>query len=160
MQPRIFALVTLLLSALVVLPFILSNFVQNIGSMSIAEFNIIGTIQNWVANGFALRPIKNLAYIGVAGVSAIMVLSSLVSMIVGKYPRAMHVIFSLAAFLAMLALLIKWLVKKEFVIANKVGFVVILALAFVNFLLVVVFSCLLNKLEDKVEKSQNAAKEI
>ena len=72
----------------------------------------------------------------------------------------MHVIFSLAAFLAMLALLIKWLVKKEFVIANKVGFVVILALAFVNFLLVVVFSCLLNKLEDKVEKSQNAAKEI
>lgn len=159
-QPRIFALVTFLLSALVVLPFILSNFVQNIGSMGIAEFNIIGTIQNWVANGFALRPIKNLAYIGVAGVSAIMVLSSLVSMIVGKYPRAMHIIFSLAAFLAMLALLIKWLVKKEFVIANKVGFVVILALAFVNFLLVVVFSCLLNKLEDKVEKSQNAAKEI
>lgn len=159
-QPRVFALVTFLLSALVVLPFILSYFMDSVGTMKIAEFNIIGTIQKWVANGFALRPLKNLAYIGVAAVSAVMVLSSLISIIVGKYPRAMHVIFSLAAFLALLALLVKWLVKKEFVIADKVGFVVILALSFVNFVLAVVFSCLLNKLEDKVEKSQNVAKEI
>lgn len=154
MQPRVFALVTFLLSALVVLPFILSYFMDSVGAMKIAEFNIIGTIQNWVANGFALRPLKNLAYIGVAAVSAVMVLSSLISIIVGKYPRAMHVIFSLAAFLALLALLVKWLVKKEFVIADNVGFVVILSLSFVNFVLAVVFSCLLNKLEDKVEKAR------
>lgn len=50
--------------------------------------------------------------------------------------------------------------QERVVIADKVGFVVILALSFVNFVLAVVFSCLLNKLEDKVEKSQNVAKEI
>lgn len=159
-QPRIFALVTFLLSALVVLPFILSYFMDGIGAMKIAQFNVIGVIQNWIANGFSFRPLSNLAYIGVAGVSAIMVLASLVSLIVGKYPRALQFVLSLAGVLALLALLIKWLVKKEFVVADEIGFLVIFVLSIVNFVLVTVFSVVLNKLEDKTEKTINAAKEI
>ena len=86
--------------------------------------------------------------------------ASLVSLIVGKYPRALQFVLSLAGVLALLALLIKWLVKKEFVVADEIGFLVIFVLSIVNFVLVTVFSVVLNKLEDKTEKTINAAKEI
>ena len=93
-QPRIFALVTFLLSALTVLPFILSYFMPSVGSVSIEKLNVIGVIKNWIANGFALRPLSNIAYIGVAAVSAVMTIASLISVIVGKYPRAFNFIFA------------------------------------------------------------------
>lgn len=51
-QPRIFALVTFLLSALTVLPFILSYFIPSVGSVSIEKLNVIGVIKNWIDNGF------------------------------------------------------------------------------------------------------------
>ena len=54
-QPRIFALVTFLLSALVLLPFVLSYFKANVGNLSIEQFNVIGAIMGWVANGFKLH---------------------------------------------------------------------------------------------------------
>lgn len=159
-QPRIFALVTFVLSALVVLPFILSYFVQNVGSVSIEKFNIIGTIKNWVANGFKLHPLSNLAYIGVAAVSAVMTIASLVSIIGGKYPRALNFIFALIASGAMLAVLIKWLIDKSFDASQNVGFLIILVLTLVNLVLSIVFAILLNKLDDKVENAENLSREI
>ena len=159
-QPRIFALVTFILSALVVLPFILSYFVPSVGTVSIEKFNIIGTIKNWVANGFELHPLSNLAYIGVAAVSAVMTIASLVSVIGGKYPRALNFIFSLVAAGAMLAVMIKWIIDKSFVASEQVGFLVILVLALVNLVLSIVFAVLLNKLDDKVENAENLSREI
>ena len=159
-QPRIFALVTFILSALVVLPFILSYFVPSVGTVSIEKFNIIGTIKNWVANGFELHPLSNLAYIGVAAVSAVMTIASLVSVIGGKYPRALNFIFALVASGAMLAVLIKWLVDKSFDASQNVGFLVILVLSLVNLVLSIVFAILLNKLDDKVENAENLSREI
>lgn len=159
-QPRIFALVTFILSALVVLPFILSYFVKNIGSVSIEQFDIIGKIKDWVANGFELHPLSNLAYIGVAAVSAVMTIASLVSVIGGKYPRALNFIFALVASGAMLAVLIKWIVDKSFDASQNVGFLVILVLSLVNLLLSIVFAILLNKLDDKVENAENLSREI
>lgn len=159
-QPRIFALVTFLLSALTVLPFILSYFMSSVGSVSIEKLNVIGVIQNWIANGFALRPLSNLAYIGVAAVSAVMTIASLISVIVGKYPRALNFIFALASSGAMLALLIKWLVAKTFVASEKIAFLIVLVLCLVNLVLTIVFAILMNKLDDKVENVQNMSREI
>lgn len=159
-QPRIFALVTFILSALVVLPFILSYFVPSVGSVSIEQFDIIGKIKDWVANGFELRPLRYPAYIGVAAVSAVMTIASLVSVIGGKYPRALNFIFSLVAAGAMLAVMIKWIIDKSFVASEQVGFLVILVLALVNLVLSIVFAVLLNKLDDKVENAENLSREI
>lgn len=159
-QPRIFALVTFLLSALTVLPFILSYFMPSVGSVSIEKLNVIGVIKNWIANGFALRPLSNIAYIGVAAVSAVMTIASLISVIVGKYPRAFNFIFALASSGAMLALLIKWLVTKTFVASEKIAFLIVLVLCLVNLVLSIVFAILMNKLDDKVENMQNMSREI
>lgn len=159
-QPRIFALVTFLLSALTVLPFILSYFMPSVGSVSIEKLNVIGVIKNWIANGFVLRPLSNIAYIGVAAVSAVMTIASLISVIVGKYPRAFNFIFALASSGAMLALLIKWLVTKTFVVSEKIAFLIVLVLCLVNLVLTIVFAILMNKLDDKVENMQNMSREI
>lgn len=159
-QPRIFALVTFLLSALTVLPFILSYFMPKIGNISIEVFNVIGLIKGWVANGFELHPLANLDYVVVAGLSAILTVVSLVAIIVGRYPRAFNFIFSLASAAALVALLVKWLIDKSFVAQEKVAFLVVLVLSLVNFVLTIVFSILMNKLDDKMENAENMSREI
>lgn len=159
-QPRIFALVTFLLSALTVLPFILSYFMPKIGNISIEVFNVIGLIKGWVANGFELHPLANLDYVVVAGLSAILTVVSLVAIIVGRYPRAFSCIFSLASAAALVALLVKWLIDKSFVAQEKVAFLVVLVLSLVNLVLTIVFSILMNKLDDKMENAENMSREI
>ena len=159
-QPRIFALVTFLLSALTVLPFILSYFMPKIGNISIEVFNVIGLIKGWVANGFELHPLANLDYVVVAGLSAILTVVSLVAIIVGRYPRAFNFIFSLATAAALVALLVKWLIDKSFVAQEKVAFLVVLVLSLVNIVLTIVFSILMNKLDDKMENAENMSREI
>lgn len=159
-QPRIFALVTFLLSALTVLPFILSYFMPEIGNISIEVFNVIGLIKGWVANGFELHPLANLDYVVVAGLSAILTVVSLVAIIVGRYPRAFNFIFSLATAAALVALLVKWLIDKSFVAQEKVAFLVVLVLSLVNLVLTIVFSILMNKLDDKMENAENMSREI
>ena len=159
-QPRIFALVTFLLSALTVLPFILSYFMPKIGNISIEVFNVIGLIKGWVANGFELHPLANLDYVVVAGLSAILTVVSLVAIIVGRYPRAFNFIFSLATAAALVALLVKWLIDKSFVAQEKVAFLVVLVLGLVNLVLTIVFSILMNKLDDKMENAENMSREI
>ncbi len=159
-QPRIFALVTFLWSVVVVLPFVLSYFMTNIGGVSIDKFNVIGVIKNWIANGFSLHPLSSLAYLGVAGVSALVAIVSLFGIIFGKYPRVFNGIFTFLAFGAMLTLFIRWLVTKTFVASQNIVFLVLLGLTAVNFVLAVVFSILMNKLDDKIENTENLSKEI
>lgn len=159
-QPRVFALVTFLLSAIIVLPFILSYFMGSLGSVDISKYNVIGVIMGWVKNGFNARPLRNFAFIGVAAVQAVMVVTSLISIIVGKYPRAFTFILSLGSAAAMLAYLIKLLVKKQFVLNNQIALVVLVALTLLNLVLTIVFSCVLNKLDDKVEDSNRISREI
>lgn len=159
-QPRVFALVTFLLSAVIVLPFILSYFMGSLGSVDISKYNVIGVIMGWVKDGFNARPLRNFAFIGVAAVQAVMVVTMLISIIVGKYPRAFTFILSLGSVAAMLAYLIKLLVKKQFVLNNQIALVVLVALTLLNFVLTIVFSCVLNKLDDKVEDSNRISREI
>lgn len=150
-QPRVFALITLLLSALTVLPFILSYFVQNLGSASIEYFNIIGVIQKWVESGFT-RSITYLVYIAVAAIAAVLVISAIIGVIFGKYPRAFNSILAIGTAIGMVAVLIKDLVKHQFVVADKIIFVVVVAITILNAVHAVVFSIVLNRLDDKVER--------
>lgn len=150
-QPRAFALITFLLSALTVLPFILSYFIKDIGGASIEYFNIIGTIQKWVASGFT-KSITSIVYIAVAALAAVLVISTIIGVIFGKYPRAFNSILAIGTAIGMVAVLIKDLVKNQFVIADKIVFVVIVAITVVNAILAIVFSVLLNRLDDKVER--------
>ncbi len=159
-QPRIFALVTFLVAAVTVLPFILSYFMNSIGALDITKYNVIGVIMGWVKDGFNARPLRNFAFIGVAAVEAVLVITSLISIIVGKYPRAFTFILSLGSAAAMLAYLIKLLVKKQFVLGDEIALVVLVALTLLNFVLTIVFSCVLNNLDDKVEDSNRTAREI
>ena len=159
-QPRVFAIVTFLLAAVTVLPFILSYFMKSIGTLDISKYNVIGVIMGWVKDGFNARPIRNFAFIGVAAVEAVLVITSLISIIAGKYPRAFTFILSLGSAVAMLAYLIKLLVKKQFVIGDEIALVVLVALTLLNLVLTIVFSCVLNKLDDKVEDSNRASREI
>ena len=159
-QPRVFAIVTFLLAAVTVLPFILSYFMKSIGTLDISKYNVIGVIMGWVKDGFNARPLRNFAFIGVAAVEAVLVITSLISIIAGKYPRAFTFILSLGSAVAMLAYLIKLLVKKQFVIGDEIALIVLVALTLLNLVLTIVFSCVLNKLDDKVEDSNRASREI
>ena len=132
----------------------------SLGSVDISKYNVIGVIMGWVKNGFNARPLRNFAFIGVAAVQAVMVVTSLISIIVGKYPRAFTFILSLGSAAAMLAYLIKLLVKKQFVLNNQIALVVLVALTLLNLVLTIVFSCVLNKLDDKVEDSNRISREI
>ena len=80
-QPRVFAIVTFLLAAVTVLPFILSYFMKSIGTLDISKYNVIGVIMGWVKDGFNARPLRNFAFIGVAAVEAVLVITSLISII-------------------------------------------------------------------------------
>lgn len=153
-QPRIFALVSFLLSALLVLPFILSHFVANIGNASLAEFDIIGAIQGWLANGFNLHPLCNLAYIAVTVFCGLEAVISLIAVVIGRYPRAFDCVMSILSAAALLAVLIKQCVEKTFSAPDRIIFIVICAVALLSALLAVIFSILQNKLEDKLEAAE------
>lgn len=159
-QPRIFALVTFLLSAVILLPFLLSYAMDSIGNLDISQYNVIGIIKEWVDVEFNAEPLHNLLFIGVAAVSAILVITSLVSMIVGKYPRAFTFIITLGSAAGMLAYLIKLLVADQFVLDDEIALVILVALTLLNMVLTIVFSCVLNKLDDKVEDSKRTSREI
>lgn len=159
-EPRIFALVTFLLSAVVVLPFILSYFIKTVGDASIAQFDVIGTVMDWIEIEFDAHPLRNFAYIGMAGVSAIMVISTLISIICGKYFRGFNFILSLGVSIADVALLIKFLVAGEEETFKNPIFIALTAVVLLNMVLVIIFSIVLNKLDDKVDESNRASREI
>ncbi len=159
-QPRIFALVTLLLSTIVLLPFILSYFLNDIGNASLEQFDIIGTIMDWAENEFYSHPLRNFAYIGVAGVSVIMMITAIISLICGKYPRAFNFILSGGVAAAMVALLIRFMVAHESITVNNPVFIALITVALLNFVLVIIFSIVLNKLDDKMDESNRSSHEI
>lgn len=151
-QPRVFALFTCLLAAISVLPFILSYWFKAIFSQPIGAFDIITVMSNWVETGFKASPYTNLVYIAVFGLAGILFISSLISIIVGRYARVLNSLLAIGAACGMIAVLIKDLVKNQFVLENKIIFIVLLAVTVVNAILTIAFSIALNRLDDKVER--------
>ena len=158
--PRIFAFVSLLLSAAVLLPFLVSYTNSSLGTADIAAFNIIGIIKGWVENSFSWTPATNLIYIAIACLAAVQTLLSLIGCIIGKYPKPIVPIFSFIVMGCMIGVLVAELVGKTFVTAEQVGFLAILVLSILGFLASVVFSIVLNRRDDRADMEKRRRSEI
>jgi len=159
-QPRVFSLITLLLSALVLLPIIYSYFEKTVGGSDIYYFNIIGAIEGWVKSGFNIKPVTNIVYIAVALFAAIVFVCSFIGLIIGKYPKILTAIMSFINGACFIGVLIYMLVRHEFNVSDDAIFLVLLIVSLLEFLLAIIFTLVLNKLEDEDETRKNVNREI
>lgn len=152
-QPRVFALFNCLLAAITVLPFILSYWYEAIFSQPITSFDFISVIMRWIDKGFTITGnITNIVYMAVFALAGILFISTLISIIVGKYAKVLNSLLAIGVAGGLVAVLIKDLVKAKFFVEDRVIFIVLLAIAVVNAILTVAFSIALNRLDDKVER--------
>lgn len=158
-QPRIFALVNFLLYAVALLPFILSIFMDDFKGISLNGYNVIAIVQDWINGNFAwqLGTIGNVAIAAVLAVGAVI---SLLTIVFGKYPKVLNILLTILAVAAHVVFLVTWILNNEFVINDSIAFFVSGGASVVNLVLVVVFSILTNKLEDKAETVQASARVI
>lgn len=158
-QPRIFALITLLLSLVVLVPFIIAAFKDSLGDVSFEAFNVVGIIKGWV-DEFNAKPLENWAYLGTAFIGVILAISSLISLICGKYARAFNFVMSFLDAGAMVALLVAFIVGKNNDMLKNPIFIALVSVTLLNMVLVIIFSLVLNKLDDKVDESNLGSREI
>lgn len=116
-------------------------------------------VYRFYTSGFSLSPISSLLYIAAAAFSAVLAVCLLIGLIAGRYPRAFTGIFSFVSAGCLLATLIIDLVKKQFVAGDRTAFIAALCVSLVGFVASIIFSIILNKLEDRVEE-QDYYKEI
>ena len=153
--PRIFALISLVLAAVALVPFLVSATLAD-GDM----FNIIDIIENWIANGFSWSPATSLLYIAVAFLAAVQAVLALVCAIIGKYPKPITPIFSFIDMSCMIGILISQIVAKTFDATKQTSFMIVLVASILGFLTSVVFSVILNHREDRVEQDKRRRSEI
>lgn len=160
--PRIFTLVTLVITALFIIPFLISCKFDNIGAMQIKAFDVIGLIKGWVDTKFSLSGDNaiGLAYIIIMMLAGVQLILSAIGLIIGKYPKPIAPILSFINMGAFIGLLVYFIVKKRFIVGDQVGFLVLLVLSILNFIISLVFSILLNSLEDRAEQRQKKGAEI
>ena len=153
---RIFSLVSLILTLVLTLPFIIAYFDVKIGGLSLAEFNTIGLIESWIDGAkFSLSPVSNLLNIAAMAILMVLDIVLLIALIAGKYPRAFTVIFTFIAFACLLADLLIDVIKKSFVLSDRIILLVMLALLGVALILSIIFVIIVNRLEDKAEEKES-----
>ncbi len=158
-SPRWFALATFLITAVLVLPFILSYFYESLGALhftGLDKFNVIGTIAGWISNRSVPSAdlYRNIIFIAAAGITALLVIIELIALLAGKYPRAVTIILSLVPVGASLAILIKDIVSHAFVAENRLTLIIFVALALLNLLLAIIFTIVLNRADDNADKQR------
>lgn len=159
--PRIFSLFTFVISALFIIPFFLSYKETSIGVMSIAEFDVIGIIRVWISGGFDINhDVFNLIYVIVMGLGGIEVVLAFFGLLFGKYPKPIASILSFLNMGCFIGILVYNIVKKQFIVNDSIGFIVLLAISAFNFVLSIVFSVLLNGREDREEQRVRRGSEI
>ncbi|MBQ9276873.1 MAG: hypothetical protein IJ226_04710 [Clostridia bacterium] len=156
---RWFVLATFLISAVLVLPFILSYFYESLGALKFVgndKFNVIGTIAGWISSKSVPTEglYRDILFIAAAVSTCVLVIVELIALLAGKYPRAFTVIFSLVPMGTSLAVLIIDIVNNNFVANDRVALIVFLALSILNFLLSIVFSVVINHAEDKADRQR------
>ncbi|MBR4801108.1 MAG: hypothetical protein IK048_05535 [Clostridia bacterium] len=164
LHPRLLVLVSLILSAVLVLPFILAYFYKSIGMLHFDgadHFNVIGTIASWVESQSVstedlIRDILFIAAFASVGVTFVV---ELIALLAGKYPRAFSIVFAVLALGTSLGVLIMDVVDGNFVVGERVALVVFVALACLSLLLSIIFTVVLNRADDKAE-GQKTTSEI
>ncbi|MEG2687832.1 MAG: hypothetical protein RSA24_01545 [Clostridia bacterium] len=156
-KSRIFALVIFILSALVVIPFILSNFYSSLGEKAlIFDMNIIGTLTSWIGGTKPPNMVVTILQTIGAGFSALTVIVSAVAIVVGKMPRVFTCVLTLFSAASLLSVLIFEVVSKKLIADVQIVFIVTVALSLLAFLLSLVFAVLLNRESDKDDRVQTA----
>ncbi len=156
-RPRVFALVTLLLSLVMVVPFILSIWYNELGTQDMTRFGAISNLIALGTQGALPFTVDSMLFIDfvlfmVMLVScALLVISDLIGLIVGKYPRVLNGLFSVLGLGATLGVLIRGLVQQDLEIGTSIVFFVLIAVAGINAILSIIFSISLNRLDDKAE---------
>ncbi len=158
---RLLSAVTLLLGIGMFLPFIISFLMENTikdgDPRGIGEFNIIRMIMNWADKSVQFNfvaHINYILYIVAAAMAAVIIVCALIGLIVGRYPRPLVCITSCIGFLSVLVVLILGCVNKEvkFDANSRLTLVIMVALTGLIFVTSVLFSVILNKIEDEQDK--------
>lgn len=150
-RARVFSLISFLLALITVAPFILSYFnIVIAGKVNFAEFDTIRLIEGWVHHTikFSFTPVTNILGLVIMAMAMLSALLALIGLIIGKYPRPLICILDFIGLGCLVAELVLALVKKTFVIGDRIIFIVMLALFAITFILSVIFSVNLNKLDD------------
>ncbi len=118
----------------------------------------VGVFVNFIMNGQAaaiLQDPSTIVGVVICAVALVQAIVALITLIAGKYPRVWNCLASLVVFGGLLGLMVKdiividtWAVDSWYMEIVAVG------LAFIGFLLAVIFSISLNRLDNKVERME------
>ncbi len=159
--PRIFSAISLLLAAFIVLLFVISDSQDKVGSLYVGELNFIGTIKHWVEiKQFVLSRPEDLVYIAVPAFTAVLVITSLIGLIVNRYPRPVTAIISCITIICLLVPMVWNFVENRFVLYEQAAFITVLCVNAVAFVLSVIFSIIINHKEDAAEQQSRYGREI
>ncbi|MCQ2409092.1 MAG: hypothetical protein MJ068_00950 [Clostridia bacterium] len=150
---RLFAFITMLISLIVEIPFIISYFGKTIGGENLDYLNIIKAIETWVGGGTVDDIVAAALFIGTFAFAGITALVALLSLIFGKYPRAFFGIFTFVSFGSSIAVMIIQMFNGVFDLALSKILIALISVTGFSFVLSIVFSMILNSIEDKKEKT-------
>ncbi len=157
-KKRLFALLSLVLSLLTVLPFILCYFkVQIKEGINFAEFDTIKVIADLVNHTVKINAVTAIDALNMVVMAMVMLaaLFLIIGLIIGKYPKPLLSIFLFIATGCLAAELVLKVLKKAFVLKNEIVFIVMLAVTAIAFVLSIVFSVLINHIEEKAEDQES-----
>lgn len=160
--PRIFALISLLFTVFIVLLFTLADQVEEIGSLYIKNLDFIGIIKGWAANpnSIEITGPEQIVYIAAPMFTAVLVITSLIGLIINKYPRLTTSIISCITVICLLVPIAWNLIKGQFLIYEQVSLLVALIVDIVSFALAVIFSIILNHKDDVYDERSRYGREI
>lgn len=156
---RIFALVSFVIAALLLLPFIINS--PKFGSIPLYDMYIIGMIKGWAeAHSASLGEPEYIVYLLVPAFTAVMVVLSIICLIVGKYKGLPISILSFVDIACLLVVLVWRLVSKDFVLSERVSLIIALVESALSFILAVIFNIISNHMEDEAEQREKYGREI
>ena len=159
-RPRLCVLVTLLLVAALLSPFIIAIFKGSLGSLHFDgsdRFNVINIIKGWISKTPDGGLTRNIIFVATFGVVGIFMLIEAIAFLAGKYPRAFSILFSFIPVGTSLAVIILDIVTKSFVVKDRISIIVFLAVAALNLLMAIIFTAILNSADDKADRAKGTS---
>lgn len=152
---RICSLISLLLAAAIVVPYILANFYPILGdSLILYYINIIGDITAWTQGIEPASVFITVMFIISAFAGAISFIASLIGVIAGKYPRVFNITATTFSAVSVLVVMLYHIIKKEFIAQFYIMLIVLVAVTLLALLLSIVFTVVVNKREDREDRRQ------
>ena len=149
---RLFSLGTFLLSALLIVAYLLGYFKPDIHpEFSLAQADVIGMITTWVQDGTPFDLSLTVITCFCTLCALVVFFVSVFGMVFGKYPRKTLMLFSFAGAAAHAAEIIHQVIAEHFDAQRDAAILAMLAVFGVLFILTVVFAAVSVRREDKEE---------